>query len=343
MLRSIGPCLLAALFCIGCNGTATKPAPDTGKKKPPVVGDVAVMGTAAGLVQVAPDGTQTRLSDDAVKWCRVDTRLDAVWFTSATADDGKVALKLLPRGKSAAIQVAAGLPETGTVIVDHGPGKSLGRISEVKYQVVPALNLAAPDGPKLAHVVGCDGDQGHMCYEDEAAKTLNAELVKLAASIDAVKVAGAEAVNALVASAGGRVLNSDAKKDLDPVPVAGVPTGECEIPDMCGIGVKLPGSPFLLVAVHNERGDFFHEFLQVYDPRTKEFLHPQDPTKRAAMPFKGKDGMLTVYDGFASNTGAIVALDDGVASLERGMLFKAQEGHACGFWQIGGQRIEAGP
>jgi hypothetical protein len=254
---------------------AAAPAPT-----PAPSGDAVVVADQGALWRVPLVGAPAKLADVDAAWCAADSRAGVVWVAA-----GRELRYYDAEGDRAMHVAVAGLPEeTPDFVIDHGSVGKIGGESDVALRVGLELTLAAT--PKVAAVVGCEGDAFFYCYGDDGDvenPVLLPELQKQKDTIDKLAVADAKAIAALAARGGSRPL-------VQPLPdtkaaAIAVDRARCEEdPEACGEAQPLRATRFLLVTVGNSRGDFFHVERQLYDPQTKEFMSVRDPARRAAKP-----------------------------------------------------------
>jgi hypothetical protein len=335
---------VAMLGCvIGCGkGASKEPAKQEPPAPPPApapapTGDAVVVADKGALWLVPLAGAPAKLADADARWCAADARAGVVWVAAGTE------LRYYDAEGDKAMHVAvSGVPEElGDFVIEHGTAGRIGGESDVELQVGLELTVAAT--PKVASVVGCEGDAHFQCYGDDSDPEdpkLVPELAKLQATIDKLAVADAKALAALAARGASRPIGVQALPD-DKAPAVAVDRAPCEEdPDSCGEAQPLRGTRFLIVTVGNSRGDFYHVERQLYDPQTKQFLDAGDPAQRAAKPLPEQPD---VEDLLVADSGAGWAFANVVVSAAdppRAVWTGSVDARVCGWlgpaWRVRG-------
>ena len=329
-------CAVGVVVClIACGGTGRQMP---GKSSSPLP-NAAIVGTEGGLVEWRFDGTTRVLTTQPVEWCVADPYLGAVWFGHHDGERGHIYMAD-PDGTYEL--VVSGPWATGAVI-DYGAQRSLGRPHAVHYTVMPAVVLREGRPPSLNADIGCSGDQSWFCYEDvghfEEEPALTEELAGLVQRINATKIPVTPLLKARRGAAKGRPLPADGPARAEPYQIGGLDTDDCAEPDLCGTGTPIPGTPWLLATVHNDRGDFYAATQQFYDPVTKDYFDPARPSVRSKNPLvDAEHSLLSVDSGMLSHDAAYLLTHHGLISTARGLIHQASATTLCGFWR-GGQRL----
>jgi hypothetical protein len=292
--------------------------------------DVALVFRDQQLQAVSADGrVHWRLEHQAdVLRCAHDPRTDTLWWTSPNdPENATVSLHVLDlRSPAKAHTVALNLPASAEWVVAHGdeaPALPLPNL----FQVAAVVRLSA--SPSLEAQLGCDGDMAWFCYEGEPSQrgALNFDIQS---DYDLTQQATPHNP-ALLARFAARTTPAPDMPSAEPLPrLASVPTSAClDFPEDCGSAYPLPNTPYWIVTVGNDRGDFLHTFSAVYDPATQMFLDLAGGPPSATPP-EGQELFLTV-----SPTGQHVLTDTGLLALGAPAAGLADIQTACG-WLGGG-------
>ncbi len=227
-------------------------------------GPHAFVADASGLIEVAPSGQTLQIAATQPHWCSVDARAQVVWFL---ADGGLAAFDLVDRRVH---PVVAGDADSDAIEIDWG-NEQLGAESKVEFSVALALRLTRP--PKVDSELGCDGDQGVYCFEEDG-QTLRPELVEKQKKLEALHLADAAYVTSLVErGAKASLWTPPPTPPAKPAKKPKVDRKKCEEDaSVCGKLTAIPASPLWLVSTANSRGDFYHETRELWDPATGEWL-----------------------------------------------------------------------
>jgi|GEM_PF-419177 len=270
---------------------ATGPSPDTAV----VVKDGQIVAvdakTGEERVLAKPDGE--------IRSCMTDPGAGVVWAvigpaTEAAPDDGAsdAGLDTADGGPldGVAVFVDTRADEPKTVTFARGVADAI----DVEYPddvlgssdaiLIPVLKLST--APKLQIVVN-EPDDPDFDVEGIAG---DEELMARKKALEAVKLEATDQLAALYdrarAAKGPRELPLRMVKE--PFDLA---REAClEAPLHCGFAARLPGGLWEVV-VANDRGDFFHEMQQLYDPAEKRFVDAAEPATRSAKPFE-EDGLV---------------------------------------------------
>lgn len=311
---------------------------------PTSAGDALVLATPKGLMEMSLSGKLRPLAPGAVGHCQVDTRLNGLWFATPEAGNPHVSkLQFMERGKAPFV-VSEKLDQgpDGAFSVNHGKFGALGEISPSYYHVMTVLELAVTP-PRWSGKLGCDGHFGSGCYKDDAGTTVTDEVTAQLAKAKAHVVLNGKRLAALSVAAGQRALSRDRKVNCEgkkassicaTIKVPNVAAKDCEIPEYCGIARKVVGTTLFLANVHNEREDSFHEMQQFYDPATKMYLHPDDPTKLSPKPHMDKSGMFaSIGAGYIGRNGHWYAGGKLWSLTTMKVIAKGpKDAIPCGFW-----------
>ncbi len=307
-----------------------EPVPDMPKGRLSVAPrpDLAVVQTKAGVVAMDEAGTVVgTLVSDAVGWCRLDPRAEVLWVRNP---DSTTLSYVDLRDPTPPVTVLEKTPET---IVIRYPDEVLGRPEDHHFEDGLVVHMESP--PRVEAILGCDGDMSYYCFGDEEedmeaahAKRLDEARKDLAAR----PFVGAKALATIVPRADGRTtIPPDPGRSPKPETVKSVPKDACMAsPEDCGAATRLPGTRLWRVVVGNDRGDFFHETTQLYDPAAKVFLDPADPTKTSPSPLE-QDVDAAFVAHRVSPSGTMLLGYDSLVKLGAGVVAKDLEG-TCGFW-----------
>lgn len=334
--------LIALLLLSACQSSPdiTTEKTDTASQKTPEEGDTpdeeapgdlaeAIVDTDAGLVVVNEAGDTVRtLSEEGAEWCVVDNRSGVLWMTR---EQSLLVLDLEAEGATP-IKVAE-LPDVGFDHIEIAyPEITLGAAESHRFSIAAHLDLG--DKVEMSGRVGCGGDMGWYCYEDDGWTVLIEELKEAETALNAVKVENVEALSTWLSRGEGKNMWSE-PPSLDDVPekLEGIPQDDClEEPEACGTVELLEGTPYWMVTVANDRGDFYHEERQLYDPRSQRFIEPSSQLEPSETPFvEGEDGIFA-SSGVVSPTGRSYFELGEIVSFEDGGVFEGNT--VCGW--IGG-------
>lgn len=252
--------------------------------------DVAVARTADGLFSVSTDGAPPKAlpaPKGTLGWCSTDPRANGVWVLEDAPGDAPDTLHFVDLQTGETRPVVRGIPgDLEEVIIDHGEAGRIGGHDRVELRVGMAIRM----GPKPAvePEIGCEGDASWYCYDNETLDKPEPTLLpEYAARRDAVvklKLVDAAWLATIVKRGAARPLTK-AVKARPELPKVKVPVERCQAaPEDCGLARALPGTPYWRVIVSNDRGDFYYQDEQLYDPGSKTFFDLSTPPKRSAEP-----------------------------------------------------------
>lgn len=372
LLTSIVAC--AALVATGCGKKEAAPSPEPPKPGPTATAaapaeptpapapeepepaatlgpNTAILLTEAGLVSVdlADGAVKTLAAGVKAGGCLVDPKAGVVWLATSPSEPGELDGSLQAFDLEASgppVVVAAKLAEFDELAIVYGD-EQLGGSDPVTFSIGLQVEMGA--APKLAAMVGCSGDGSWYCYEDVEGdeQVLIADLKARKAALDALKPADPALLARWAERGASRALRAprtpDAKQPTEHV--AAVPKDGCaEDPEVCGAAHIVDGTPFWRVITANDRGDFYYQSEQLYDPRDKAFFDLAKPTERSPTPLAEASsiegvliapsgaGFLTTVSDDAGDYAAVVATFAGK------VLHRAPGGTVCG-WAGGGWRI----
>jgi hypothetical protein len=331
--------LAAIAFAIGCHAV---PTPVIGSAAPrgsgavaPLTGDGdrAFVVDATGLVEVARDGAQV-VTADAIGWCSADARAQVVWFQTR---DGVRAFDLVDRRVHA---VVAGDVAELAIVIDWGK-QQLGGEDGQAFDV--AMKLAMTPAPAIAGGLGCDGDAYFSCYDE--GKQLKPELVAKQRRVDALALADPAYVAALAARGQARELWAP-PAPARAVAAPNVDRAACVVnPSECGKVIALGASSLVLVVTANDRGDYYDETRELWDPASSKFVRFADDGKlvRESKPTTSDvetyAGMRVAVDGTLTYRGVVFDARGVIRAPVTSEQLEAAR--SCGFAR-GGWRV-AGP
>ena len=326
-----------------------KPAPEEPKPAATLGPNAAILLTDAGLVSVdlADGAVKTLAAGVKAGGCLVDPKAGVVWLATSPSEPGELDGSLQAfdlEGSAAPVVIAANLAGFDELAIVYGKDQ-LGGDDPVTFSIGLQVEMGA--APKLAAMVGCSGDGSWYCYEDVEEQVLIADLKARKAALDALKPADPALLARWAERGASRALRAprtpDAKQPTEHV--AAVPKDGCaEDPEVCGAAHIVDGTPFWRVVTSNERGDFYYQTEQLYDPRDKTFFDLAKPTERSPTPLAEASsiegvliapsgaGFLTTVSDDAGDYAAVVATFAGK------VLHRAPGGSICG-WVGGGWRI----
>lgn len=309
--------------------------------KGPLGANVAVVATEGQLLALDERGAlQRRLSKDHAVWCAVDARAGVLWYVGGTPARGGGATDLALKGVDlraagpprAVVGPLPGVP--AAVGLRYADGALLSDSEPHEFQ----LGLLVELGPKqrVGAWVGCDGDAAWFCYSDPDSESpeLLPPLQARRTALDALVLRDAGWLRELSRRGGTRPLHAPAPERATPPRVAEVAPERCQAePADCGAATWLGTSALQRVVVGNDRADYYHEQIQVFDPNTRTFFRAADPSERHAAPLAADEpeGDLLL----APSAGAYT-LDGRVVHMEQGLVFD-QGRLSCG-WAGGGWR-----
>jgi|GEM_PF-3552765 hypothetical protein len=295
--------------------------------------DTAVVATNSGLMRVGLKGNDAKLLvPGQVSWCAVDNRSQVIW---ALIDDS---LKYLDLLSQETVTIVSGTPAVDTVIISHGKYGSLKGRNSRTYTT--AIEIDIPTG-SLNHRISCDGDKSYACFEEGAKPSgrvttprgdvYTKQLGNTILALRQLKLKNLGQISSINKRAAQRILWSKNLGKVSKRIVQGVDQGACEIiPEACGEGRQLDGTPYWLVTTANSRGDYFHEDKQLYDPKTKRFFNPRTKNSTSKSPIEEGANLEDVY---VSPSGKGIVAGGKVIRFGHGVVYDKGE-HACGW--IGG-------
>ncbi len=255
--------------------------------------DVAIARTADGLFRVTTDGAPPKAlpaPKGTLGWCSTDPRANGVWVLEDGPGEAPDTLHFVDLQTGESRPVVRGIPaELEEVIVDYGEAGRIGGHDRVELRVGVAVRMGAK--PAVEPEIGCEGDAAWYCYDEQTLdKPKPTLLPEYAARRDAVAkltLLDARWLATIVKRGAARPLTK-AVKAGPALPKVEVPAERCQAaPEDCGVARALPGTPFWRVIVANDRGDFYHQDEQLYDPRSKTFFDLSTPPKRSPTPLTG--------------------------------------------------------
>jgi hypothetical protein len=238
-----------------------------------------------GMLSVleVPHGRVSVLARWAPDWCGTDGGGSWVWATRATGD-GLELHALEGSGQDHLLATSApgtAAPKHTSVVVEYPDGSYVGAYDPVSPEVALRVRVRPPS---VAAELYCEGDASWYCYDDQ--KRLLPELERTRAALGRVTLSDKAFLLHAAAKGAGTKLFSRAD-DAGQRPVDS--TRCAEDPAACGKAHPLGSTSYQLVVVANARGDYFHEAMQLYEPRRGEFFSVHDPKLRSPTPFPGHD------------------------------------------------------
>lgn len=324
---------------------STDTDPDRGVGVGDMSGDVAIVGTEAGLLAISLGGGSARaLTDAAVAWCVVDDRTRVVWLGGPTTENAgvytySVAFYDLELGGSPRVVVRGVPSDADERIIDYGAAGRIGGADPVSFRVALRLDLSGV--PTVGPEIGCDGDGAWYCYgdgpwpDDTWPPPLLPELEAVRQAVAALSVLDVDALARVVDRGRARPLLSSSPALEPRRRVRAVDRARCvEVPENCGTSSALPGGRYWVVVTDNDRGDFFYESRQLYDSEAREFVRSDDPRVRSRAPFEAD----SVEGMHVSPSGRGAVHGDRVVDFEAGIVWQSEGATACG-WLGGGVRL----
>jgi len=300
-------------------------------------GDRAYVADATGLVEVAASGISQVIAKDGVRWCGADARGQVVWFVT---DHGLRAFDLADRrihpviARDLAVHDAEGV-EIGELALIIAWGKEqLGGESQVEFDV--GVSIAMTAQPKLAMVIGCEGDRSVYCYDEH--QQPSPSVVALQAHVKDLALVDPAYLGVVAQRGATRTLWSPPPSPKRPPTPPAIDRKRCsESPDQCAQLTELPSQPLWLVVTDNSRGDYFHETRQLWDPATGEFVRLDAGKLVRSKREPPDDGAATDYGGLRVAPSGM-SISGTVFDATHVIYFSKEGGITCG-WASGGWRI----
>lgn len=294
--------------------------------------DLAIVVTQAGIVAMDAAGkVRGTLSTENPAWCLVDPRAEVLWMLVANSEpEDEAALGPLSvidlRGDADAITI---LPKAPSVVSIEYGDETLGGEDPIDYEDGLAVHMTDP--PRVEATVGCDGDRGWYCYEEEDWDVGKAKrLARGNKAIAAQPFAGAALAPFVARSKGRKAISADPGRAPAPKKVA-ISSAACvESPEDCGAASVLAGSRFWTVIVSNDRGDFYYEETQLYDPKAGEFFDPSTPALRSKKPLS-EDRDVSFEPAWISPSGELGLSFDMLLKMDGSSVIASDLDGSCGF------------
>jgi hypothetical protein len=337
VIRSL-PVLLACTACRtprGGVGGAVDSHASTASD--PRTSDRAYVADRTGLIEVAPSGTARVVVRETVTWCSADARARVVWFTT---EDGLSAFDLDERKVHRVIAGDLGAHGAGGIrvgevvpVIDWG-NERLGGENPLAFDVGIAIAMTTP--PRLAMVMGCEGDRAVYCYGEHDRPSPS--VVALQVRARELELAAPAYLAALAKRGALGSLWSPAPAATPPPAPPKLDAERCtEAPHQCGELTAVPTHPLWLVVTDNSRGDYFHQSRALWAPATGEFLRvAAGKLERATSPPSDRDSS-TDYGGLRVAPAGL-SIDGAVFDATHVIYSPAAPGTTCG-WASGGWRI----
>lgn len=318
--------------------TAAQPAP----AQPTAPADTAVVMNAKGLFAVSLSGAAPEAlpaPKGPLGGCWTDPRANGVWVLETAPDTQPHTLHFVDLEAGITRPVVRGIPaEADEIVIDYGEAGRINGHDRVELRV----GLAVRMGPKPAiePAIGCEGDAAWYCYpEDQIGQPKPTLLPEYAARRDAI--AKLEPIDgawlATLAQRGAKRPLWRVEKPAGALPKVPVPAEACQAaPEDCGVARPVPGTPFWRVITANDRGDFYYQDEQLYDPRSKRFFTLDAPAKRSPTPLTGGQSI----EGLSiSPSGAAFAGAGRIARFDGAPVQSVPKARICG-WTGPATRIE---
>ena len=291
---------------------------------------LAIVASKDGIIRVDLNGSSEGAflyEGNDVSHCIMDHRTDVLWFVrynEARDRSDWYGLDMKVEG-AAPVHFGEAVPGGYAIELEYPDRSRHGVHGELDGVVAPMLSLAGE--PSLRPFIACEGDAAWACYEDDEFTILSEELREMKAAIHATSLSEVAWLNT-IASRDAIPAVADASEG--PM-VEGVPEDRClEAPGDCGFSVTVPGTPYLKVITHNDRGDYYHESHQFYDSSTGEFFDPmhEGEKKRQEVPF-ADDEVVAPVGGVIAPGAEAYATGEWLISFERGQIAEFQS--VCGW------------
>ena len=272
---------------------------------------VAILAWYDGLIAMSSDGARIRLlAPGPTEWALVDERARVIWF-GKVGEPRKVegeevdtvdiwVLDLMAEGLEPRL-IAPALQTGLEVSVSYPPDAKGKRPDEIGF--------GRGYGPSIRILL----DEKRPRFDAEGGIYADIGIADTAEHMKAVRRAQPDPatrafLQALVARGVGRTATL-------PVPAARpappdrlpVPIDNCEQEDICGAVTAFTGTPYWRVVVEHSCGDACHPSENLYDPRTRKWIDPNDPAVTSDKPigeaaavaqaFIARDGSAFVMDG----------------------------------------------
>jgi hypothetical protein len=294
------------------------------------VGALALVATSEGIARVDLNGDgrgELVYEGGDVSHCIMDHRTGVLWFARAeegagVADWYGIDMK---EGKGAPVELARKLTNGVAIELEFPDKARFGTHGSLDGNASPMLSLG--EAPAIALFLGCDGDAGWSCYEDEDFSVLTEELREAKASIEAASLLNVDWLKEI--SARYRVPEVEKIASTEGPKLGVVPEDRClESPEDCGTSTAIHGTPYLRVITSNDRGDYYHETQQLYDSEAGEFFDPVRDGARSKAVFSDED-YESPTSGLLSPGGEAYAAGGMMISFKRGTI--AEFEHICGW------------
>lgn len=271
---------------------------------------VAILAWYDGLVAMSADGARIRLLvPGPTEWALVDDRARVIWF-GKVGEPRKVegeevdtvdiwVLDLTAEGTAPRL-IARGLQTGLEVFVSHPPHARGKRADEVGF------------GRGYSPSIRIQMDEKRPRFEAEGGIYADIGIADTAEHLKAVRRAQPDATTrafllTLVARGKDRTATLPAPDQPAPPDRLPVPVDDCEEEDICGAVSAFTGTPYWRVIVEHSCGDACFPVENLYDPRTRKWIDPNDPAVTSDTPigdaaavaqaFIARDGSAFIMDG----------------------------------------------
>lgn len=273
---------------------------------------IAILPWLEGLIAVSADGARAHLLvPGPMTWALVDERARVIWFgragERAKPDDLDVtteiwALDLLAEGLEPR-RIARGFGGGLEIAITYPPVGDSKRPDRVGF--------GRGHGPSVTIVV----DAKRPRLEGEGGVYVDMEIADGRDHMKAIKRAQPDAatrafLKTLAERGEGRTLEPPRPEHAALPERVPVPTDACQDDEACGVPQAFTGTPYWLVTVEHSCGDACFVAQNLYDPRTRVWLDPNQPGTTSDKPL-----------GEAANVGQAFVARDGSAFVMEATLF----------------------
>ena len=291
---------------------------------------LAIVATKEGIARVDLNGDgrgELLVRGGNVSHCVMDHRTDVLWF--ARSDEGSEESDWygldMDRDGAVPVEIVKGVKGGHAIELQYPDRARFGTRGALDGNASAMLELG--DAPALSVFLGCDGDAGWSCYEDEDFTILNEELQQTNASIEAASLLNVAWLKEV--SARYKIPAQEQDSNKEGPRITAVPEDRClEAPEDCGKSMLVSGTPYLRVVTFNDRGDYYHEAQQFYDSEESVFFDPLIVGKKSKAPF-ADDDYESPTDGLLSPGSEAYASAGMLVSFTRGKI--AEFEHVCGW------------
>lgn len=299
--------------------------------------DAALVADQGGLYVVSRLGERLEVvQDKPMSWCALDHRTQLLWFVREDGEQRSLWTWSLAKADASPVPVTSLDPESfEPIFFKYVDGEVWRRPLGHMFRLGVLMDMSAAQ-PKLGVDVGCEDDQSWYCYEGSSEEqTLVEELQQRHDALSKLSLQDAAGLKRAIEAGGAlKARYATAPKAEKPPSHVKISQEHClEEPEDCGKAQALSGTPYWIVLTSNDRGDFYYESWQLYDPRTSQFISvdPQAGIKRSPTP--SEESSFAVSE--ISPTGRGYSEGTGLVDFERGQVLV--EVNVCGWLAPGFQ------